>query len=505
MPGQANAPSLPRPVSMADGGTSLAALWTLPGPKYVKRGLQELGVRGDSDNSVLHHWAWRFPRVMFDGHRSVMPAPDHLVFHGLTKYLMIGIFAELNDKQSIVAGTSFRDALARSHLPHTRVYNPDTKAVVSVGISEWASTLTVAAFVFRRAVPEASQASNGASTPFQVGLQMLDAFTALVNALYYFPRADLDGEGACHSRASTDELRILGEVFFALVRSACLRSDTAALGRCVDKPNLHRLREVLDHVVPALQHVRHAQELLFENAHQPVKRAITSGNGWDDAGRAMERARQCELASRLKAQPSFFGVHPAWMQHKGVRAAVNKSVDLSSQPSGSWRSWGRQLPANTVPAAVRAHASARYASSFEVKWWGRATRSGAGEQVKRGDAVAVLVLPTPGITAVNVARAAGCSHPQSFVAFFSVAAVLTTPQGTCAAIVHPFKPLANTADVSVDSGCVLYLPLDSSVRRALVLHSCQHMCGSLRSGVGHNESNRWRVFGRAEGYPARQG
>lgn len=490
---------------MADGGTALAALRTLPGRKYLKRGLQELGVHGDSDDSVLHHWAWRFPRIMFDGHRSVMPAPDHLVFHGLTKHLMLGIFAELNDEQSILAGTSFRDALARSHLPNTRIYNPETKAVVSVGISEWASALTVAAFVFRRAVPESTQVSSGASTPFQVGLEMLDAYTALVNALYYFPRCNLDGETACHRRASTGDLRILGDVFFGLVRTACLRSDTAALGRHVDKPNLHRLRELLDHVVPALQHLRHAQELLFENAHQPVKRAITSGNGWDDAGRAMERVRQCELASRLKAQPSFFGVPPAWMQHSGVRAAVNKSVGLSSQSSGPWRSWGRKLPATTVPAAVRAHVAARYAASFDVKWWGRATRCGAGELVKLGDAVAVLVLPTSGLTAVNVARGAGCRHPRAFVAFYSIAAVLTSPQGTCSAIVHPFVSIPGTADVSVDSGSVLYLPMDECVRRALVLHSCQNMCGSLRSGVSHSDSNRWRVFGRANGYPSRQG
>lgn len=490
---------------MADARAPLAALRALTGPTYIKRGLQELGVRGDSDNSVLHHWAWRLPRCMFDGHRSVMPGPDHLVFHGLTKYLMVGIFAELNEDQSILVGTSFRDALACSHMPGTRIYNPETKAVVSVGISEWASTLTVSAFVFRRVIPEAAPASSGASTPLQVGLEMLDAFTALVNAMYYFPRSELDGETACRGRPSVDRLRALGEVFFALVRKACLRSDTAALGRCVDKPNLHRLREVLDHVVPALQHVRHAQELLFENAHQPVKRAITSGNGWDDAGRAMERVRQCEFASRLKAQPSFFGVPSAWMEHKGVRAAVNKSTDLFSQPSAGWRSWGGSVSATLVPAAARVLVAARYAATFDVKWWAQATRSGAGEQVRIGDAVAVLVLPAAGRTAVNVARGTGSSHPHAHVAFFSVAAVLTTPQGTCSAVVRPFVSFPETADVSVDLTTVLYLPLDTYVRRALVLHSCELMCRSRRSGVDHCDSNRWRVFGRSEGYPARQG
>lgn len=490
---------------MAGGGAPLAALQALSGPKYVQRGLQELGLRADSDNSVLNHWARRLPSLMFDGHRSAMPAPDHLVFHGLTKYLITGIFAELNDEQSLRVGTSFRDALARSHMASTRIYNPTTKAVVSVGISEWAATLPVASFVFRRVLPEATSQSNTQSSPLLMGLKMLDAFTRLVNALYYFPRADLDGDTACLQRSSAEYLRGLGDEFFRLVCAACLRADTAALGRAVDKPNLHRLRELLDHVVPALRHVRHAQELLFENAHQPVKRAITTGNGRDDAGRALERVRQCELASRLGAQPSFFGVPPDWMQHAGIRAALSKANPLSSQPSGPWSSWGGKLSSALVPVAGRRLVYERYGSSVEVKWWGRATRSGTNEKVQIGDAVAVLVLPVRGLSAVNVARGINCSHPRASVAFFSLAGILTTPQGTCSAVVHPYVDVPDTQDVSIDSARVLYLPLDRAVRRALVLHSCEHGCAALRSGVGHSDLNRWRVFGRAQGYPARQG
>lgn len=319
---------------MAHMGAPLAALRALIGPKYLKRGLQELGLCGHSDDSVLHLWARRLPRMMFDGHRSVMPAPDHLIFYGLTKYRMIGIFDELNEVQAVLVDTSYRDALARSHLPYICIYNPEAKAVVSMGISERAATLTVEAFVLRRVLHEAVRQTGDASTPLQVGVEMLEVFTALGNAHHNFPRLELDGAAACRARPQADQVRALSDAFLSLVRSACLRSDTAALGRRVEKPNLHRLREVLDHVVPALQHVRHAQELLFENAHQPVKRAITSGNGWDDAGRAMERARQCELASRLKVQPSFFGVPPEWIHYNGVRAALNKSVDLHSRSSG---------------------------------------------------------------------------------------------------------------------------------------------------------------------------
>lgn len=70
----------------------------------------------------------------------------------------------------------------------------------------------------------------------------------------------------------------MAEVFFELVRSACFWADLREFGFYLDVSNLHRLRELMEHVIPALLHVRIAQELLFENAHQPIKNAVVSGN-----------------------------------------------------------------------------------------------------------------------------------------------------------------------------------------------------------------------------------
>lgn len=146
----------------------------------------------------------------------------------------------------------------------------------------------MAAYVFRRVLSEALRRTSGFRSPLQTNPEMVDAFAALIS----------DGKVACHAHLSADHLRILGDAFYALVHSAILRSEEAALGRCAYKPSLQGLREVLDHVVPALQNVRHAQELLFENAHRPVKRATKNGNGQDSAERAMERVRQCDFDSR---------------------------------------------------------------------------------------------------------------------------------------------------------------------------------------------------------------
>lgn len=486
----------------------LAGLRALTRLAYVRRGLRNLGLRGNSHQSVLHLWARRLPVGMFDGHRSIMPAPDHLVFHGLTKRMMIGLFDILSKDESELVGTSFRDALARSHLPSTRIYNPSTEAVISVGISEWAATLTVAAVVFRRALPSSTvhQEQDSVISPLQAALQVLDSYTELVNAIYYYPRSDIDGVAACRGRPTISSLKLLGDKFFRLVCAACLRGDTAAFGRAVDVPNLHRLREVLDHVIPALHHVRHAQELLFENAHQPLKRAVVTGNGWDDAGRALERARQCELASRLRLKPAYFGIPPGWLLHAGVQAALGETHPLWSPSSGSWSCWGAALATDQVPLSGRRLISMRYASSFEVRWWRGATKGGGGGGLVRvGDAVGALVSSSSESVAVNVARGTAAASHQCHVSYYSLVAVFNTPGGDASALVHPFIKDAGSEDWRINHRSFLYLPLDDAVRRALVLHSCHGSCHSLRSGVGHADTNLWRVLGRDAGYPSRCG
>lgn len=357
----------------------LAGFRALRGGTDLSRGLRELGIRADSANSVLYLWARRFPTGLFDGHRSVIPPPDHLLYHVLTRRIIVGLFDLLSNEESELVGTSLRDSIARGHLASTRIYHPKTEAVISVGISEWAATLTISAAVIQRDLPRAV-AEPGASTlttPWQAGLILLEAFTKLVSTLYYYPRAELDGETTCQSRPTVNSLGKPGDHFIPLLCAACLRGDTAAFGRAVNVPNLHRLREPLDHAIPALHHVRHAQELMFEKALQPLKRAIITGSGRDDAGRALERARQCEHASRISLEPSFCGIAPEWLLHAEVRAALRQTMPLCNVSSSAWRCWGGVLPMAQVPVRCKELVDARFCASFSVTWWGRVTGWGA--------------------------------------------------------------------------------------------------------------------------------
>lgn len=474
----------------------------------LEEGLRLLGMRPTSGRSVLHLLARQLPSGMFDGHRSAMVAPDHLLFHGLTKRLVTGTFRLLTCSQRQRVGVSLREALAHSQFPTTSVYNAKRDKVSAVGISEWAATLTVFGFVLRRTLRSATRSradtAAGTKSPLHRALEVIDAFTALVCAAYFYPRAELDGISACRARPTPRELQQHAERFFSLVQDACLRTDFKSFGLWLDVPNLHRLRELVDHVIPALLHVRHAQELLFENAHQPLKRAVLSGNGRGDASRALRRYLQAELSARLMLHSRYFGVPDDWVRHSGVRACLRRARPLWSQDGSSWRCSGAVLHVDSVPEEAQSLAKSRVGPETVVKWRSRATRGDAGT-VRIGDCVSVLVVGVDGLEAVNVAVGDEAARLGAKPAYYRVVAFFTTGAGTAAAVVQPFAAAAGgVGHVSVLTDRYMFLPMPG-VRRALLLHKCQCRCAMSTVSVNHNPSNEWVVFGRDAGYPSRGG
>mgnify|MGYP003411280385 CR=1 FL=1 len=53
------------------------------------------------------------------------------------------------------------------------------------------------------------------------------------------------------------------------------------VAKYLNKPNVHRLLDLSTHTIPAFSHCRHVREILFETAHQPLKRAISCSNQHD--------------------------------------------------------------------------------------------------------------------------------------------------------------------------------------------------------------------------------
>lgn len=316
-------------------------------------------------------------------------APDHVHFQGLTKRLVTVTFQQLSVSQRIRVGLSLRDALARSHLPSTTIYNAKRNSVMSVGISEWAAAITVFSTVLRRTLRSAPATGtlSRAAVALQAALAVIDRFTGLICGVYSYPRLELDDRAAFELRLTPVGLQKMAESFFELVRKAFLRADLQEFV-FLDVPNLHCLRELMDHVIPALLHVQNAEEVLFENAHQPLKNAVVRGNGHDDAERAMAPYVEGELASRMRLDAAFFSIPESWVHHYGVRAYLLHALPLfRGENQSSWSCSGGTLDVCRVPAGAQRFALARFAG--HVKWRGRATRGGK-DKLQLGNAVSVL-------------------------------------------------------------------------------------------------------------------
>ena len=108
-------------------------------------------------------------------------------------------------------------------------------------------------------------------------------FQRLVAETHFWPNCLIDDAETMNKfnrdegRARFDELYGLATAYVDQLQVLSAR-DPERVGRYLNKPNVHRLIELYVHTIPAFGHVRHVQELLFETAHQPLKRAICRSN-----------------------------------------------------------------------------------------------------------------------------------------------------------------------------------------------------------------------------------
>jgi len=475
--------------------------------KHVDAGLFALGLWRDSDLSVFHELSARLPGGMFDGHRSVLPSPDHLFFLGLTKKLVQGVFSLLPLNLRPTVGVSLRDALAYAGHPCTKVYNPSNKTHVnSLGISEWAAVCVIGPHAFRRAIPDALLTGHASSvSPLAIAVDLLQDLYDVVRLAYYYPRDELDGEAVCNSRDdAAAELRRRVAVLLRAFRVACARPDCVALAAIIDVPNIHRMSEAVWHAVKLLGCLRDALELLFESMHQPLKLSIRSGNGHDDVNRAMTNMVDNEIVSRLAMDPSKFDVPSFWLRQASLRKLFQSAVPLASRPvEGAWTAGRHCAKEDDVPACAKRLVEGRVTGTFKVSWRRHAVRGGVA--VRPSDTVAVLVASDAGEDAVHVVNSGEEGAPGAHVSFFHVVALWVEADGRPSAVVSPFS-VASHGAWRLDASGVLHLPMGRAVRKALAVHDCTSACCALATGrVRHDGTNSWVVYGREHGFPPRQG
>jgi len=479
---------------------------------HEEAGLYWLGLRADSDKSVFHTWARRLPDGMWDGHRSVVPSPEHLLFLGLTKKLVQSIFILLPKDARPTLSCSLRDALAHAGLPCTNVYNPAKKKTLvnGLGVSEWAAVLTVAPHACRRGLAgqllrTASGDEDGAcSSPLGEAVRLLQLLHDIVCVAFFYPRLELDGEAAC-LRRDEDTAAVTRGVseFLAAFRAMCLRPDCAVILEVVDVPNIHRMSEVVQHTLPVMGHVRDTMEMLFEGTHKEAKHAIRTGNGRDDSLRAMTVMVDHEIISRIALDPTVFGVPRAWLEHRSLRHLFRQALPLWTMPSPFW-TVGPRLD-ERVPTEASDVLSACLPPGSSVSWRLRCRR-GTADKVAVGDAVAVLVVSDAGMDVVDVVRSGDERMPGVHVSFFRVVGLFTSPACCVGAVVRPFQAVDGAGFHAVDATRALLLRFGPSVRRALALHNCTDDCQATATGrVVHGDMNVWTLYGRRQGYPPRSG
>jgi hypothetical protein len=299
---------------------------------------------------------------MFDPYRSSLIAPDHLLFglaqdvlnavvamsspriredadalmrealtsHGLGKQRQIlsssraalhtmtmsDMFAVL-----LVAPASFSNALAMN-----ATYRAEAVAVQTEGSTRSAQRVPAGRLPKRRrktSVPvDESSSLGGNSTPrvssvpgdsgvrmLRRTLALLGSFQRLVSETQFWPRLELDGVAAIaeHNErggsARHDLLFGMACDYIDALHALCVESSDK-IGKILNKPNVHRLLELYAHTIPAFGHCRFVEELAFESAHQPLKRAIVRSNRRDPQLAAVTAVLANDWESRLSIELS---------------------------------------------------------------------------------------------------------------------------------------------------------------------------------------------------------
>lgn len=237
----------------------------------------------DSGSCPLLHFASKFNKHLIQRHVSVralpfdvfdkdgytlnVVAPDHLIT-GLFKGVLLVVFIQLPDDDSrYKVQTILKASLAEfGFQSQSMLYKSKKKKLVpGLSMSVLYAILTV--------LPSTLHALNLLDDlPSKRILINLNKFFILA---FWWPTLAHDGEEAWNFVHGER----MGRFHTALQLLACnfvkavdkFNATCPSLASYVDRPNTHRLLELVFHTIPAFNHLAYICELVFESAHQPLK------------------------------------------------------------------------------------------------------------------------------------------------------------------------------------------------------------------------------------------
>lgn len=202
-----------------------------------------------------------------DGYSLNLIAPDHLL-SGLFKGILFITFQQLaDDNARDRLQISLKATLSEYGYQSQKVlYNLKKKKIVP-GLSM--SMLYCVLVVF----PTSLQALNLLDDlPCK---KLITNFHRFFSLLFWWPSIETDGTtawSAVHGFKMADYHRLLQVSAANFVKSIdSFVMSYPELGCHVDRPNAHRVLELVHHTIPLFNHVTFVCELVFEAAHQPLK------------------------------------------------------------------------------------------------------------------------------------------------------------------------------------------------------------------------------------------
>lgn len=263
--------------------------------------LEELSTRMEEARPLVPKTQHGVPVVpaIFDVYRSCIIAPDHL-FLGLAKDAINFVLSSCTPAERKLSQSLALNYLRENSLGmQTRLFNIEKHEVLSMSISSMFDLLLVAPYSFRQACYLRGTSTIGRDQ----AVSLLEHLSTLLSSTHYVPDELIDGKRNINFyEKDNGELRLRcllrrAEEYIQRVSKLCEHSASAK--KYLDKPNLHRMLEFYNYTLPSFGNVAHIQELIFEKAHQELKKGVSKSNHKNPQLQAMEHALGNDWAVRL--------------------------------------------------------------------------------------------------------------------------------------------------------------------------------------------------------------
>ena len=240
---------------------------------------------------------------MFDPYMSNIIAPDHL-FSGLAKNAINASVMMMSVKQRSLFNDVVIQLLSTNEMcTIQRLLSSSGTELVTLSISELYDVLLVAPVSCEIVLSHLCERREKSHVDMCV--TSLRLFSSLVADTLFFPSAKIDGAMVVRNhnedsgRARLYKLLLKARQYVNGVERICKSVDMEGVKSLLDRPNMHRLLEFFEYTLPCFGNARIVQELLFERAHQELKKGITSSNFHNSQLQAMSHVRANDWINRL--------------------------------------------------------------------------------------------------------------------------------------------------------------------------------------------------------------